>query len=459
MFGKILVANRGEIALRVIRACRELGIACVAVYSEADGESLHLRWADEKICIGPPPGGKSYLDQERILAAAQQCGADAIHPGYGYLAENGDFAERCEKQGMVFIGPSPECLRLTGDKLAAKQAMHKAGVPVVPSSRGAVADVTEAEVFADRAGYPVMIKASAGGGGRGIRVCGDTEALRGEFAIARAEARAAFGNDEIYLEKYLSSPRHVEFQVVADAFGNIAHLGERECTIQRRFQKLIEESPSPALSEELRQQMSDAAVQAMRAVGYRNAGTVEFLLDRDKRFYFIEINSRIQVEHPVTELVTGIDLVKEQIRLAAGEQLGYASAEVAFRGSAIECRINAEDPERNFLPCPGRVERYHAPSGPGVRIDTHLYQGYELPVYYDSLLAKLVAHAPARPAAIAVMKRALQELEISPVKTTVPLYLRIMDDATFGAGDFDTGFIRRFVPDDDNDDDDDDNDD
>ena len=339
-----------------------------------------------------------------------------------------------------------------------KTGFLPAGVPVVPSSEGAVADVAEAEAFADRIGFPVMIKASAGGGGRGIRVCGDAETLREQFAIARAEARAAFGNDEIYVEKFLSSPRHVELQVLADGFGNIAHLGERECTIQRRFQKLIEESPSLALSQQLRQRMGEAAVRAMRAVGYRNAGTVEFLLDRDKRFYFIEINSRIQVEHPVTELVTGIDLVKEQIRLAAGAELGYTSADVAFRGSAIECRINAEDPERNFLPCPGTVERYHAPSGPGVRIDTHLYEGYELPVYYDSLLAKLVAYAADRPAAIAVMKRALAELEIAPIKTAVPLYERVVDDPAFRAGEFDTSYIKKFVADDEDDDDEDDGD-
>jgi acetyl-CoA carboxylase biotin carboxylase subunit len=455
MFGKILVANRGEIALRVIRACRELGIASAAVYSEADSESLHLRWADEKLCIGPPPSNKSYLDQERILGAAQQCGADAIHPGYGYLAENGDFAEKCEQAGIAFIGPTPDCLRLTGDKLAAKQAMQSAAVPVVPSSPGAVQTVDEADAFARTVGYPVMIKASAGGGGRGIRVCPDAATLREELAIARAEARAAFGNDEIYIEKYLSGPRHVEFQVVADCSGNIAHLGERECTVQRRFQKLIEESPSPALSPELRHQMGEAAIRAMRAVGYRNAGTVEFLLDQDRNFYFIEINSRIQVEHPVTELVTGIDLVKEQIRLACGEPLGYASADIVFRGAAIECRINAEDPDRRFLPCPGRVDRYHPPSGPGVRFDTHLYQGYELPVFYDSLLGKLIAHAADRPAAIAVMRRALGELVIFPVKTTIPLHVKVMEDPAFQAGELDTGYIKKFVPDDDDDDDED----
>jgi acetyl-CoA carboxylase biotin carboxylase subunit len=455
MFRKILVANRGEIALRVIRACRELGIASGAVYSEADSESLHLRAADETICIGPPPSSKSYLDQERILEAARQSGADAIHPGYGYLAENGDFADSCERQGIAFIGPTPDCLRLTGDKLAAKKTMQSASVPVVPSSRGAVRTIEEAEDFARTTGYPVMIKASAGGGGRGIRVCRDGSMLREELSVARAEARAAFGNEEIYVEKYISSPRHVEFQVLADRFGNIAHLGERECSVQRRFQKLIEESPSPTLSQQLRQQMGEAAIRAMKAVGYRNAGTVEFLLDRKRNFYFIEINSRIQVEHPVTELVTGIDLVKEQIRLASGEQLGYESAEIALRGSAIECRINAEDPDRGFLPCPGRIEKFHSPAGPGVRLDTHLYQGYELPVFYDSLVAKLIAYAADRPAAIAVMRRALGEFEIYPIKTAISLYRQIMDDPEFIAGELDTGYMKKFVQDEDEDEDED----
>ena len=456
MFSKILVANRGEIALRVMRACREMSIAVVAVYSEADAESLHLSQADEAVRIGPGPSAQSYLNAERIVAAAVDCGAEAVHPGYGYLAENAAFAEACTAAGLTFIGPTPENLRLAGDKIAAKQAMEAAGIPVVPSSPGALADVETAAALCGQIGYPVMIKSAGGGGGRGIRICRDEDALREEFPVARMEARAAFGDDQVYLEKFIVSPRHIEFQVLADADGRVVDLGERECTIQRRYQKLIEEAPSPRLSEAMRREMGRAAVAAAQAIDYRNAGTVEFLVDAEDRFYFMELNARIQVEHPVTELVTGVDLVQAQIRIAAGERLDGDWCRPQPRGWALECRINAEDPERMFLPCPGVVETYRPPGGPGVRIDTHLYQGYELPVYYDSLIAKLIAYGRTRDDAIAVMKRALAEFRIDPLKTPIPLYATIMDDPRFRAGDFDTGFITRFVPEEEDDDDDDD---
>jgi acetyl-CoA carboxylase biotin carboxylase subunit len=445
MFKKILVANRGEIALRVIRTCRELGSRSVAVYSEADEKCLHLKLADEQVCIGPPVSAGSYLNIDRILDAARTTGADAIHPGYGYLAEKEEFAAACENSGIVFIGPTPANLRLAGDKIAAKKIMENAGVPVIPSSPGPVANLEDALAVCDKIGYPVMVKASGGGGGRGIRVCGNDEILREDFLIAKAEAGASFGNDALYIEKFILNPRHIEFQVVADGFGNITHLGERECTIQRRYQKLIEESPSPRLNAGLRKTMGDAAIRAAKAVDYFNAGTVEFLLDTDDNFYFMEINARIQVEHPVTELTTGIDLVKEQIRISSDGTLDYSYDDLNRRGWAIECRINAEDPDRNFLPSPGTIKTYRPPGGYGVRLDTHLYQGYELPIYYDSLIAKLVSFDLHRRGAIAVMKRALEEFIVAPVKTTIPLYRRIMDDPSFLEGDFDTGFINRYV--------------
>ena len=452
MFKKILVANRGEIALRVIRACREIGIKTVSVYSEADEKSLHLIPADERVCIGPAMSAKSYLNIENIIAAAKSAGADAIHPGYGYLAEKHEFAEACKDSGIEFIGPRPENLKLVGDKISAKKIMADAGVPVIPSSPGPVASLEDALEFCNEIGYPVAVKASAGGGGRGIRICENDEALREDFLIARAEAAASFGNDELYIEKFIQNPRHIEFQVLADSSKNIIHLGERECTIQRRYQKLIEEAPSPRLTAKLRKDMGSAAIRAARAVDYFNAGTVEFLLDPDDNYYFIEVNARIQVEHPVTELTTGVDLVKEQIRLSAGGTLDYAYDDLNRRGWAIECRINAEDPERNFLPSPGVIEHYRPPGGFGVRLDTHLYQGYELPIYYDSLIAKLIAFDLDRPGAIAIMRRSLDEFEISPVKTTIPLYREIMDDADFCEGNFDTGFINRFVPEEEDDD-------
>jgi len=452
MFSKILIANRGEIALRVIRACKELGIKSVAVYSEADDTSLHLKLADEQKCIGPPISAKSYLNIEGIIKAAKETRAEAIHPGYGYLAESEEFAKACESQGFLFIGPTPQNLRLAGDKITAKKIIHDAGVPVIPSSPGGVGTVEEAARLSSEIGYPVMIKASGGGGGRGMRICEDKEILNEEFSVAKMEARAAFGNDEVYIEKCILEPRHIEFQMLADRSGNVVHLGERECTIQRRYQKLIEESPSPRLTTELRKAMGDAAITAAKAVKYFNAGTVEFLMDRDGNFYFMEINARIQVEHPVTELVTGIDLIKEQIRLSSNENLGYTFDDLNRKGWAIECRINAEDPDRNFLPSPGIIEDYHPPGGFGVRLDTHLYQGYELPIFYDSLVAKLISYDLTRDGAIRIMKRALEEFTIKPLKTTIPLYLKIMDDPSFQEGEFNTGFINKFVPDEDEDD-------
>ena len=453
MFKKILVANRGEIALRVIRACQELDIKSVAVYSEADKKSLHLKAADERICIGPAMSAGSYLNIENIINAAEKVGAEAVHPGYGYLAEKKEFAEACEARGIVFIGPTPENLKLAGDKISAKRLMAEAGIAVIESSPDGVTSLDEALAISKKIGYPVMVKASGGGGGRGIRICTDEEMLCEDFAIAKAEAGAAFGNEELYIEKYIGKPRHIEFQILADRSGNIAHLGERECTIQRRYQKLIEESPSPRLTTELRKSMGETAIRAAAAVKYFNAGTVEFLLDSEDNFYFMEVNARIQVEHPVTELTTGIDLVKEQIRLSGGGILDYSYDDLNRRGWAIECRINAEDPERNFLPSPGTVEAYTPPGGFGVRLDTHLYQGYELPIYYDSLIAKLISFDLTRPGAISIMKRALSEFEISPLKTTIPLCRRIMDDPSFQEGNFDTGFIHKFVPHEEEDDD------
>jgi acetyl-CoA carboxylase biotin carboxylase subunit len=452
MFKKILIANRGEIALRVIRACKELGIRSVAVYSEADESSLHLKLADEQICIGPAISAKSYLNIDNIIDAARQTAAEAIHPGYGYLAEKEEFAQTCAGNNIAFIGPTPDNLKLAGDKITANKIMEQAGIPVIPASPGGIANLEEAVSFSVEIGYPVMIKASGGGGGRGIRICQSEKILREDFPIAKAEAGAAFGNDELYIEKFIQEPRHIEFQILADRFGNIAHLGERECTIQRRYQKLIEEAPSPRLTPELRRAMGSAAIKAAKAVTYFNAGTVEFLLDKDDNFYFMEINARIQVEHPITELTTGVDLVKEQIRLAADGKIEFSFDDLPKRGWAIECRINAEDPDRNFLPSPGVVKEYQPPGGYGVRLDTHLYQGYELPIFYDSLIAKLVCFDLTREGAISIMKRALTEFTISPLKTTIPLYRKIMDDSAFQKGDFDTGFINKFVQEEDEDD-------
>jgi len=444
MFRKVLIANRGEIALRVIRACRELDIRTVAVYSEADRESLHVRFADEDVCIGPPPARDSYLNIPRIIAAAEVTGAEAIHPGYGFLAENAEFAEICERSDIAFIGPGAEQIRRMGDKSVARKTMMDVGVPTVPGSEGGVPDADAAVQIARDIGFPVIIKAAAGGGGKGMRVANDEESFVTQFNMAQNEARAAFGDATVYLEKFLVRPRHVEIQVMGDRHGRIIHLGERECSLQRRHQKLIEEAPSPAMTPDLRRRMGEAAVKGCEAIGYFSAGTIEFLLDQDGSFYFMEMNTRIQVEHPVTELVTGIDLVKEQIRVAAGEKLSVNSAGYGeFRGHAIECRVNAEDPTRNFAPSPGTVTIFHPPGGPGVRIDTHAYAGYKVPPNYDSLLAKLIVHGSTRSEAIARAKFALECFIIEGVHTTIPFVLELLQTPEFVAGDIDTKFVER----------------
>ncbi len=446
MFKKVLVANRGEIAVRIIRACRDLGIKTVAVFSEADRQGLHTAMADEGVCLAGFRPVDTYLNMEKILRAARETDSQAIHPGYGYLAENDNFAARCKEEGLIFIGPEPQSIRLAGNKLAAKERAAAAGVPVIPGSMRGVVSRDEVLAIAGETGYPVIIKASAGGGGRGMRVCLDPGELKEEFSVARAEAGAAFGDDTLYIEKYLQNPRHIEFQILGDKSGRIVHLGERECSVQRRYQKLLEESPSPALDDELREKMGGAALKVAGSIDYFNAGTVEFILDEKKNFYFMEINSRIQVEHPVTEMVTGIDLVKEQIRLSMGEPLACDYSSAHKKGWAIECRINAEDPENSFLPSPGTIECYRPPGGYGVRLDTHVYQGYEIPPYYDSLLAKLIAWGPDRKSAMGVMSRALQEFVIEPVKTTIPLHRKILADKLFEEGYFDTGFVKKFIP-------------
>jgi len=443
LFHKILIANRGEIALRVQRACRELGIATVAVHSTADAEAMHVRLADESVCIGPPAARNSYLNSHGILSAASITGADAIHPGYGFLSENADFAEMVEAHGLTFIGPSPAHIRMMGDKIAAKEAMAALGVPLVPGSDGAVPDLATAATVAERIGYPVLIKAAAGGGGRGMKVALDAAGLEEAFRVARAEARAGFGNDAVYLEKYLDRPRHIELQVLADAHGNVVHLGERDCSLQRRHQKLLEEAGSPVLTAAMRDQLGGTVTSALRRLGYRNAGTLEFLF-QDGQFAFIEMNTRLQVEHPVTEMVCGIDLVSEQIRIADGAPLGYAQKDIRFTGHAIECRINAEDPE-TFAPSPGRVTAFHAPGGLGVRVDSALYAGYQVPPYYDSLIAKLIVHAPTRPEAIARLRRALEEFAVVGIATTIPLHSRIVEAPAFQAGDYTIHWLERFV--------------
>jgi acetyl-CoA carboxylase biotin carboxylase subunit len=443
LFQKILIANRGEIALRIQRACHEMGIATVAVHSTADAEAMHVRLADESVCIGPPSARDSYLNTHSILSAASITGADAIHPGYGFLSENAGFAEMVEAHGLTFIGPSPENIRLMGDKITAKAAMARLGVPLVPGSDGAVGDVAAAQAAAGRLGYPVLVKAAAGGGGRGMKVARDAEELADAFRLARREAGAAFGNDEVYLEKYLERPRHVEFQVLADAHGEVVHFGERDCSLQRRHQKLLEEAGSPALSADQRAQLGAVVTGALRRLGYRNAGTLEFLY-QDGRFAFIEMNSRLQVEHPVTEMVCGVDLVQEQIRIAAGHRLGYRQTDIRMSGHAIECRITAEDPE-TFVPTPGRVTAYHPPGGLGVRVDSALYAGSLVPPYYDSLVAKLIVHAPSRPEAIARMRRALGEFAVVGIKTTIALHQRIVEAPSFQAGEYTIHWLENFV--------------
>lgn len=439
MFNKVLIANRGEIALRIIRACRELGVHTVAVYSEADRTSLHVRFADEAVCIGPAQGRLSYLRIPAIIAAAEITGADAIHPGYGFLAENAGFAEICNDCGMTFIGPMPDAITRMGNKSIAKETMRLAGVPVIPGSEGIISSAEEALRLVKEIGVPVMLKASAGGGGKGMRLVTKLEDVERSFTMASNEAESAFNNPDMYIEKFVEDPRHVEIQVFGDTYGNIIHLNERECSIQRRHQKLIEESPSPVLSAELRAAMGEAAIKAARAVDYVGAGTVEFLVDKHRNFYFMEMNTRIQVEHPVTELSLGIDLVKEQIRVAAGEPLSIQGGEPKMH--AIECRINAEDPYHDYRPSPGKIESLHFPGGPGIRVDSHIYQGYHIPPYYDSLVAKLIAYGKDRNEAIARMKRALGEFVIEGIHTTIPFHLKMMDNADFIAGDFDTKYL------------------
>ena len=440
---KILIANRGEIALRVIRACMELGIKTVAVYSEADRESLHAYLADEDICIGGPRATDSYLDPRRIISAAVVTNADAIHPGYGFLAENADFAEMCEAHGITFIGPTPEQIRAMGDKSRAKELMKKAGVPVVPGSDGLVEELDDAIQIAEEIGYPVIIKATAGGGGKGMRLAKDRTELIKNFEMARVEAQSAFGNPGVYIEKFIVNPRHIEVQLLGDGRGNVIHLGERDCSIQRRHQKLIEESPSPIVDEELRRRLGEAAIAGAKAINYRGAGTIEFLVDEDKNFYFMEMNTRIQVEHPVTEMVTSTDIVKEQIRIAAGEGLRFRQEDIEFRGHAIEVRINAEDPDNNFMPSPGKITSFHIPGGPGVRVDTHAYAGYVIPPFYDSMIAKLIVWGEDRQEAIARMRRALKEFIVEGVKTTIPFHQKVMEDPDFVAGNFNTGFLEQ----------------
>jgi len=447
MFRKILIANRGEIALRIICACKELGIKTVAVYSEADRQSLHVRFADQSVCIGPAKSSRSYLDIPAIISAAEITNVDAIHPGYGFLSENPDFAEVCELSNIRFIGPPADVTRLMGVKDKARAAMASAGVPVLPGSEGVLNSVDEALEIADQIGYPVILKASAGGGGRGMRIVLEPSELPGHFAQAQQEAQASFSCPDLYLEKYLPAPRHIEFQILADNYGNVAVLGERECSIQRRHQKLIEESPSPRMTPELRREISQKLSEAMRSVGYTNAGTVEFLMDQDGRLYFIEVNARIQVEHPVTEMVMSVDLVKGQILAAAGEKLSsiLPKAPLEPRGHAIECRINAENPE-TFAPSPGRITALHLPGGPGIRVDTAAYADCVIPPYYDSLIAKLIAWGNNRAEAIARMNRALEMFVVEGIHTSIPLHRRIMSDPDFQAGRFDTTFVNRFMP-------------
>ena len=445
MFKKVLIANRGEIALRVIWACRELGIKTVAVYSEGDRDSLHVRFADQAVCIGPPRSIESYLNIPAIISAAEITGADAIHPGYGFLSESGYMAEICEACNIRFIGPGPQAIRLMGDKSRARKAMIKAGVPVLPGSPGVLEDEEKGLRAASEIGFPVILKASAGGGGRGMRIVREASEVAQSLRAAQAEAAAAFGVPDVYMEKYIESPRHVEIQIMGDSKGSLVHLGERECSIQRRHQKLLEESPSPAISDRLRRRMGRTAIDAAAAVQYVNAGTVEFLLDPDGSYYFMEMNTRIQVEHGVTELVTGLDLVKEQILVAMGQRLSFSQNDVVLRGHAIECRINAEDPV-TFVPCPGVIRYFHVPGGPGVRVDTFAHDGCEISPYYDSLVAKLMVHGRDRREAIARMRRCLDAMVVEGIKTTISLHRQIMEDPDFQAGKVDTGFLARFQP-------------
>ncbi|MBU4342741.1 MAG: acetyl-CoA carboxylase biotin carboxylase subunit [Candidatus Omnitrophica bacterium] len=446
MFSKILIANRGEIAVRVIRACKEMGIKTVAVYSEADTESLHTRLADEAVCIGSSAPSESYLNIPAIISAAEITDVDAIHPGYGFLAENAHFAEICESCDIAFIGPTPENMRLLGDKMTARHTMQKVGISVIPGSSDIIKTKEEAIKIAKQLKYPVIIKASAGGGGKGMRVCHNDVRLVSSFITAQQEAEAAFGKADVYIEKYIERPRHIEVQILADKYGHIVHLGERDCTIQRRHQKLIEEAPSPALNSKLRKKIGDMAIKAAKACDYINAGTVEFLLDRYGNFYFLEVNTRIQVEHPVSEAVTGIDLVKEQIKVASGMKLTYKQDDIKIRGASIECRINAENVDKNFMPSPGKIDLFLPAGGPGVRVDSHVYSGYTISPHYDSMIAKVITHGKNRQEAIRIMRRALDEFIIEPIKTTIPFHKHVMNDSLFLRGDFATDYVERLFP-------------
>jgi acetyl-CoA carboxylase biotin carboxylase subunit len=443
MFDKILIANRGEIALRIHRACKEMGIATVAVHSQADSNAMHVRMADESVCIGPPPAGKSYLHIPSIIAAAEITGAQAIHPGYGFLSENAKFAEIVEKHGLAFIGPKAEHIRMMGDKIAAKRAAVEAGLPVVPGTDGPVESVDIAKRLAKKIGYPVLIKAAAGGGGRGMKLARDPAELGEAYATARAEAQAAFGDDAVYLEKYLERPRHIEIQVIADGHGNVCHLGERDCSLQRRHQKVLEEAPSPALNQEERAEIGKVTAQALKKLGYLGVGTVEYLYD-EGQFYFIEMNTRLQVEHPLTEMITDVDLVREQIRIAAGAPLGFKQRDIVFEGHAIECRINAENPQ-TFTPSPGQVIAFHAPGGPGVRLDSAVYAGYQIPPFYDSLIGKLVVHARDRTACLMRLRRALDEMVITGVETTIPLFQRLAGEADIANGAYHIHWLEEYL--------------
>ena len=443
MFEKVLIANRGEIALRIQRACREMGIRTVAVHSTADESAMHVRLADESICIGPPAAKDSYLSIPAILTAAAISNADAIHPGYGFLSENANFATMVEEHGFTFIGPKPEHITLMGDKIAAKKAVMEAGIPVVPGSEGAVDDIDEALSVAADIGYPVLIKATAGGGGRGMKLAKTAEELPNAIKMAQIESEAAFGNGEVYLEKFLGKPRHIEIQVLADGFGNVVHLGERDCSLQRRHQKILEEAPSPALNDDTREKIGKIAADAVRKIGYRSAGTIEFLYE-DGEFYFIEMNTRLQVEHPITEMITGLDIVRDMVRIAAGAPLGYTQEDIRFTGHAIECRINAEHPE-TFIPSPGTIGLYHAPGGLGVRVDSGLYSGYTVPPYYDSMVAKLIVHGTNRNECLMRLRRALSEYVIDGIETSIPLHQQLMSEVDFINGDYDIHWLEKFV--------------
>jgi len=443
-FDKILIANRGEIAIRIIRAAKELKLKTVAIYSEIDADALHTRLADEAVCIGPPPAKESYLNITRIISAAEVTGARAIHPGYGFLAENPEFAEICESCGIIFIGPRPEHIRAMGDKIKAKMMMAQVGVSGIPGSDNAIESLRDAKKVVSELGYPVMLKAAAGGGGKGMRVARDDEEIESGFRIAQAEAKAAFGDNRIYIEKFIEKPRHIEIQILGDGYGSVS-MGERECSIQRRHQKLIEESPSTAVDENLRKKLITAAIKGASHIGYQSAGTIEFLMDTNKNFYFMEMNTRIQVEHPVSEMVTGVDILKEQIKIALGEKLSIKQEGIKLRGNAIECRINAEDPERNFVPSPGLITFFHMPQGIGVRFDTHIFAGYKFPPHYDSLIGKLICHGNTREEAIARMVRALEEVVIEGIPTTIPFHLKVMNNENFIVGDLSTHFIEELT--------------